>query len=291
MSNPHTQWRIKFAQQLTKRLETFEGIKAIVIAGSVARDYADEYSDIEMPIFWETLPDDATRQAVVSALNGKFLYAYDGPAHEDQLLIDGVQVDLWDISTTHEEQVLVDVLHKHQFDLGTLNALDTTRSCIPLFGHEIVQKWKLRVQEYPDELAKKIIQEYLATFSIGELFVAAQRNNPTAFYSRLSVLQQNAFLVLLALNRRYFPTFKWLYHTLESLAVKPDSIDYRFRNAYEVPYTEAVEDMKLILEEIVHLVERQFPQIDTALVHRRLSYTRAAQNVNAHTNFQAESRE
>jgi predicted nucleotidyltransferase len=28
------------------------GIKAIVLAGSVARDYADEYSDVEIPIFW-----------------------------------------------------------------------------------------------------------------------------------------------------------------------------------------------------------------------------------------------
>src|SRR5512147_1156795 len=177
MHNPHAKWRIDFAHQLAKRLEIFEGIKAIVIAGSVARDYADEYSDIEIPIFWETLPDDVTRHAIVSALNGKFLYAYDGPAHEDQLLIDGVQVDLWDVSTTQQEGILEDVLHKHRCDPGALNALDTIRSCIPLFGHEIVQEWKLRAQKYPDELAKKIIQEHLTVFSIGELFVLAKRNN------------------------------------------------------------------------------------------------------------------
>lgn len=291
MQNPHAKWRIDFAQHLAKNLETVEGIKAIVIAGSVARGYADEYSDIEIPIFWETLPNDATRHAIVGALNGKFLYAYDGPAHEDQLLIDGVQVDIWDVCTTHQEEILEDVLHKHHFDLGTLNALDTIRSCIPLFGYDIVQEWKRRAQEYPDELAKKIIQEHLAAFSIGELFVLAKRNNPTAFYSRLSFLQQQAFLILLALNRRYFPTFKWLYHTLESMQVKPEEIDRRFRKTYEAPFTEAIEDTRLILEEIVHLVERQFPQIDTALVYRRLSYIRATQNANAHMNFHAESRE
>src|SRR5829696_1803777 len=124
MQNPHTKWRINFAQDLVKRLETFEGIKAIV-----------------------------------SSLNAEFLYAYDGPAHEDQLLIDGVQVDLWDVSTTHQEEILENVLHKYHFDLGTLNALDTIRSCIPLFGHEIVQQWKLRAQVYPDEVANSIIQE------------------------------------------------------------------------------------------------------------------------------------
>jgi hypothetical protein len=262
---------------LAKHLVTFEEIKAIVIAGSVARDYADEYSDIEIPIFWDPLPSDATRNKIVSALNAEFLYTYDGPAHEDQLLIDGVQVDLWDVSTAHQEEILDAVLHKHRFDLGTLNALDTIRSCIPLYGHEIVRKWKLRAQEYPDELAEKIIQEHIASFSIGELFTSAQRNNPTAFYSRLSFLQQEAFLVLLVLNRRYFPAFKWIYRVLESIQIKPEEIEHRFRKAYKAPYMEAIADTKSMLEETVHLVERQFPKMEMALVYRRLSYMRVAQ--------------
>jgi hypothetical protein len=278
MQNPDTKWRIDFAQQLAKHMASFEGIKAIVIAGSVARDYADEYSDIEIPIFWDVLPTDAVRHAIVSALQAEFLYAYDGPAREDQLMIEGVQVDLWHVSTVHQEEILDTVLNEHHFDLGTLNALDTIRSCIPLFGGEVVQKWKLRAQEYPDELAGKIIQEQLASFSIKELFILAQRNNPTAFYSRLSSLQQEVFLVLLALNRRYFPTFKWMYHALESMQVKPETVDRRFRNAYEAPYMEVVADTKKILEETVHLVAGQFPQMDLAWVHRRLAYTRAAQD-------------
>jgi hypothetical protein len=280
MQNPHTKWRIDFARHLAKRLVTFEGLKAIVIAGSVARDYADRYSDIEIPIFWEALPDDTTRQALVAALNAEFLYGYDGPAREDQLLIHGVQVDLWHIPVLHQEEILRAVLHKHHFDLSTLNALDTIRSCIPLYGDEIVQDWKRQAQEYPDKLAEKIIQEHLASFSVGELFILAQRNNPTAFYAQLSFLQQEIFLVLLALNRMYFPTFKWLCRVLESMQVKPAAIDYRFRQAYKVPYTEAIADTKLLLEETVQLVERQFPQIDTALLYRRLEYMRAAQSSN-----------
>ena len=285
MQNPHTKWRIDFAQHLAKHLVTFEGIKAIVIAGSVARDYADEYSDIEIPIFWETLPDDTTRHKIVTALNAEFLYIYDGPAREDQLLIDGVQVDLWHVAAAHQEEILEAVLHEHDFDLSTLNALDTIRSCIPLYGHELVQEWKLRAKEYPDELAEKIIQAHLASFSIGGLFTFAQRKNPTAFYSQLSFLQQEAFLILLALNRSYFPTFKWIYRALESMQIKPEAIDHRFRKAFETPYMEAIKDTKSILEETVHLVEKQFPQVDTAMPYRRLSYTRVAQDGDEHVHF------
>lgn len=274
MQNPHTKWRIDFAQRLAKRLITFEGIEAIVIGGSVARDYADEYSDLEIPIFWETLPNDVSRHAMVTALNAEFLYTYDGPACEDQLLVEGVQVDLWHVSITHQEEILDAVLCKHHFDLSALNALDTIRACIPLFGHELIQTWKLRAQEYPSKLAEKIIQEHLTTFRIAELFILAQRDNPIAFYSQLSFLQQEVFLVLLALNRRYFPTFKWIFPVLKSMQIKPEDLDHRFRQAYQVSYLEAIADIKSILLETVHLVERQFPQIGTALVYRHLNYTR-----------------
>ncbi len=279
MPNPHAKWRIDFAQQLAQRLVTFEGIKAIVVAGSVARDYADEYSDLEIPIFWETLPDDATRHAIVAALHGEFLYAYDGPACEDQLVIDGLQVDLWHVAAAHQEAILETVLHGHRYDLGSLNALDTIRFCIPLYGEEIVQSWKFRAQEYPDELAEKIIREHIASFGTGELFIQAQRNNPTAFYAQLSFLQQEVFLVLLALNRRYFPTFKWLYAVLEAMPVKPAAISQRFRQAYEISYAEVITDTKSILEETLHFVEGQFPHMDVTPIHRRLTYVRAAHEI------------
>jgi hypothetical protein len=125
----------------------------------------------------------------VAALNAKFLYAYDGPAREDQLLINGIQVDLWHITIAHEEETLEDVLREHHSDLSSLNALDTLRYCIPLYGDEIVRGWKRRAQKYPDESAKKIIQEHLASFSTRDLFTLAQRDNPTAVYAQLSFLQ------------------------------------------------------------------------------------------------------
>jgi hypothetical protein len=279
MLNTHAKWRTDFARQIAKCLVAFEGVKAIVVAGSVARGYADEYSDIEIPLYWEMLPDDATRHAIVSALKGEFLYGYDGPACEDQLLVNGFQVDLWHIAIADEESTLKAVIHEHHFDLSSLNALDTIRCCIPLYGHEIVQKWKDMAQEYPNELAEQIIQEHIVSFSTGELFILAKRDNPTAFYARLSFLQQEIFMVLLALNRSYFPTFKWLYQALASMQVKPDAISERFRHAYQVSYQEAFADTKLILEETLHLVERQFPQMDTAQIYHHLTYARTAHEI------------
>jgi hypothetical protein len=175
--------------------------------------------------------------------------------------------------------------------LGSLNALDTIRSCIPLYGHETVHTWKLWAQDYPDKLAEQIIQEHLASFGIGELFILAQRNNLTAFYAQLSFLQQEIFLVLLALNRSYFPTFKWLYRALELMHIKPEAIGYRFRQAFEASYQEAIADTKLLLEETLHLVEKQFSRIDTEPTYRRLAYARTAHDANEAVSTLMESKE
>jgi hypothetical protein len=61
MPYPHAAWRVEFAQRLAEKIQPFQGVQAIVVAGSVALNYADEYL-------------------------------------EDQLLINGVQVDLWHVS-------------------------------------------------------------------------------------------------------------------------------------------------------------------------------------------------
>jgi hypothetical protein len=276
MDGFHSVWRLDLARQLAARISAFPGVRAIVVGGSVARGYADEYSDLEMPILWETMPGDDTRQAIVAALRAEFLYGYDGPSLEDQLLVSGFQVDLWHNTVAAEEVVMDDVLCRYSTDLGDSNFMDTIRACTPLYGEEIIRRWKARAQDYPDELAMRAIREYLPAFQTSQVAITAQRANPTEFYAGLCRLQQAIFLVLLALNRAYFPTFKWMVRVLESLPLQPRDTAQRFRRAFEVPYAEAVAGTAQLLDETLVLVEQHFPQIDTAGARRRLAYVRAA---------------
>ena len=274
MVNPHADWRIEFAGQLASRIVPLDGVRAIIVAGSVARHRADEFSDIEIPIFWHTLPDDNLRHRIVESLHGQFLFAFDWSAQEDQLLVNGVQVDLWHVTVQRQEEVIQGVLDGNRTDLGGLNAMDTIRSCIPLHGHDLVEQWKGRAREYPRALANAIIREHLESFRVDRLALCGARNDPTGFFSELAVLQQEAFLVLLALNGEYFPTFKWLYQTLDCMAIKPERIASRFREAFTADRPAVVADMEKVLPEIVGLVERHFPEVDTTLARRRLAYRR-----------------
>ncbi len=275
-SNFHVQWRLELARQLAERMRVFPGVQAIIVGGSVARGYADAYSDLELPIFWDELPTDATRLALVAALHGEFLHDYDGPALEDQLLINGFQVDLWHNTVSGEDAVIKAVLEDYSTDLGDSNFMDTVRACIPLYGEALIQKWKAQAAAYPEALALKNIQEHLLTFDTAQLIVLAYRNNPTAFYAAISRLQQAMFLVLLALNRCYFPTFKWMYEVLAGLSLKPKNIEQRFRQSFQLPYDMATLDTTRLLHETLDLVKQHFPYLDTTAVSQRLAYTRTA---------------
>jgi hypothetical protein len=276
MDDSHSAWRLDVARRLAAIISAFPGVQAIAVGGSVAHGYADAYSDLEMPIFWESLPGDDTRHAIVAALRAEFLYGYDGPSLEDQLLIRGFQVDMWHNTVANEEATIDAVLYGYSTDLGDSNFMDTVRTCIPLYGEGIIRGWKERAQDYPDELALRAIRERLPAFQTSQLAIAARRDNPTEFYAGLSQLQQAIFLILLALNRAYFPTFKWMYRVLESLAVQPKDTAPRLRRAFAVSHSEAVAGTARLLDETLALVEQRFPQLDTAGARRRLAYARVA---------------
>ena len=159
-------WRLEFAKQLAVKLRNFTSLQAIAAGGSVARGYEDAYSDLELLLFWDVLPSDKTRYAIVDTLSGDFLYAYDGPSQEDQLLIQDFQVDLWHITLSRAEAVIRAVLQDYSTDLGDSNFMDTLRSCIPLHGEMILQDWKQQAQQYPLKLA---IRNITQTISILEL--------------------------------------------------------------------------------------------------------------------------
>ena len=274
--NLHGKWRLEAARQIARRLRGIEGLRAVIVAGSVARGYADEYSDLELPLFWDELPSDATRHAVIRALEADFLRPYNGPAQEDNLLINGFQVDLWQCSVPFEEDTLDDVLQRYSTDLGASNFMDTVRTCIPLVGEVLIANWKQRASTYPEPLAVRNLQEQLPHFEIGHLMIHALRDNPALVYERISDMQQHLFLVLLALNHAYFPSPKWLYRTIEALPVQPVQAAQRMRQVFQLGQVQAAQAMIDLLSETLALVKQAYPQIDIAPTQCALTPRRAA---------------
>ncbi len=262
--NDHACWRLDLARDLSARLDRFAGLQAIVVGGSVAKGYSDAFSDLELLLLWDQAPDADVRHAIIADFQAEFRYPEMEIGHDYALLIRGVPVDLWHITVASAVAAMDAVLHEYSLDLGASNMLDTVRACIPLAGHELVQHWKTRVQAYPEALAIRFLQTYLPHFHLRQLNLAARRDNPTAFYHILSDIQCSLFLVLLALNQAYFPTYKWMYHTLAGMPIGPRQIASRLRQMFHEPPLGAATQLHDVLAETLAIVEAQYPQVDTA---------------------------
>ena len=50
-------WRIELAAELSKVYSAHEQVRMIVLGGSPSRGLSDEYSDIDMVVYWEVMDD------------------------------------------------------------------------------------------------------------------------------------------------------------------------------------------------------------------------------------------
>lgn len=285
--NEHARWRLDLAREIGPRLYRFAGLRAVVVGGSVARGYSDAYSDIELLLFWDAEPDPDVRRQIITDLRAEFRYPNTDPSHDSALLIRGMPVDLWHLTVASEEAALHQVLDEYSIDLDVSNVLDTMHACIPLYGQDLVRQWKSRVQAYPDELALRFLHAYLPHFHLRRLNFAVHRDNPTAYYHTLTDIQSSLFVILLALNKSYFPTYKWMYHALESMPITPGRIAPRLRQMFDEPPLRAVAQLRDVLAETLAIVETEYPQLDLADV----AWTRHALEQPMPRSYQAPGRE
>lgn len=276
--NWHSKWRLELAKTISDHLQRFTGIRAITAGGSVARGYADPYSDLEMPLFWDEQPAGSVREAIAAMLRADTIHFSTRPAGEDNFLINGFQVDLWHIAISEAEAIFDKVLKQYDPDLKYSNFIDTIQICIPLYGEAVMNRLKQRIQACPDELVLRSIKEYISQFRAKHLELHLIRDNPTLLYGTISELHKLIFLILLALNGNYFPSFKWMYHSLKTLRLKPINLEQRFRHTFRCPPSEAIDHTRQIIDETLTLVNDRFPQIDTDSIRRENSFSRTAHN-------------
>lgn len=262
--NIHAQWRLDFAHALSAQLRQFPGLETVAVLGSVARGYSDQYSDLELLLVWNELPSLEQQSALRRALQAEYRYPAFDPGYQSAFRIQGIPVDLWHTTTAQEETTIHTVLHGYSLDLVANNRLDTLQSCIPIYGAARVDDWKTRIQAYPHELALRFIQTYTPHFHLRQLNLAANRDNLTTFYHMLSDIQCSLFLILLALNGSYFPTYKWMYPTLRRMSNTPIQLDARLQSMFHEPPIQAAAQLRAVLSETLDMVERAYPQLDTA---------------------------
>jgi hypothetical protein len=261
-------WRIELAKEVIQYYVPHDGIEMAVLSGSPPKGLSDEFSDLDIIVFWseidvEWLEGDPLRdvdceRTYFRRMGSEDIYLesqYFGPLKVD---VGHVTMELW-------KSEVEDVVVRHEADPSKIGALGGFRTSLPLYGHELVAEWKSRLEPYPGELAEKVVRAHRRFFVPGYLLNQAyNRGDVLAYYDGACQMLKNLLDILAGLNRVYLSTEepRWLSYYLSEMSIKPDRAEERFNAVLSEPAEQAVAELESLMVDVLALIAEHMPQVN-----------------------------
>jgi predicted nucleotidyltransferase len=242
-------------------------VAGVLLAGSVARGIADQFSDIEIDIYWHTPPTDEDRTAPIERAGWGIVYRHvDENEWADGILIEGVKVDTSQFLVSTIERYLDDALVRADIEPEYQVRITAIQHGRPLYGAELIERWRARVASYPEALAQAMLAEYCTFRPRYLLEMLAERDDVLLLHQDLVAAEQQILSVLMGVNRVYapHPFHKWLDWEIGQLAIAPPDLNRRMRQILRAEPRAAVGQLHQLIEETFALIEQHLPSFDTS---------------------------
>ena len=273
-----SQYLLTLAKQKIKPYINHPQAKAAMVTGSTATGQADFYSDVEMFIYYDRLPSIEELQLARQQNNGsepiRVLGNYDEGFWGEFYFIDGIEFQVGNVTIEFWKRDMAKVLQELEVTSPAQKALSGMLDCIPLHGEELIQKWKSRIANYPDELAKAMVAKHLDFFPIWAVGEQLDARDTTLFQHQICLeAGQNILGVLAGLNRLYYSTFQFkrMKQFIARMNIAPENFYVRLESIYHQEPLTVASQLKELVAETVELVELHMPEIDTSKVRRSLA--------------------
>jgi hypothetical protein len=242
-------------------------VAGVLLAGSVARGIADEFSDIEIDIYWHTPPTDEDRTTPIEQSGWGVVYRHvDENEWADGILVEGVKVDTSQFLVSTIDRYLDDALVRGDTEPECQVRITAIQHGRPLHGAELIERWRARAAVYPDLLAHAMLAEYCAFRPRYLLEMLAARDDVLLLHQNLVAAEQMILSTLMGVNRVYapHPFHKWLDWEIGQLAIAPRDLNRRLRQILRAEPRAAVDQLHQLIEETFALIERHLPSFDTS---------------------------
>jgi Nucleotidyltransferase domain len=267
-------------RELAERLVALElehaGPAAALLTGSASTGEADEYSDIDLILYFDgSIPDDEAIDAVRNAAGGGEAMPI-GPRLENayaiQFPVDGVQVQLAHETLASVEADIAKVVDELEVDTPLQKALEGLHTGLALHGAETIERLRERAV-YSDEVQRAMVQTFWRFYPLW--YVADQLERRDAVVWRYELMAQSAYNVLgvlAGLNRVWFTTFqlKRMGKLVDSFELAPPELTERLEALFDPDANAAVAELERLVGETRELVRERFPDLDLSLT-RELS--------------------
>jgi hypothetical protein len=300
----HLSWRRRVGEQVCKSYAESSRVAATALGGSVARGWADEFSDVEVFVFWDSEPIPEERRSAVVRSGGSIDVSwYEADAGESfraaMQATRGRVGQLW----PHEDDEWSEHFYLGDLNIGVSGFLVSTVDAwvgelirgvpndaaemvaatllagAPMTGAPRLAAWSSALDPYPEVLALTVIDQWLEPdlrwSSIDQL---AARDDRPAFDAVLIGMQQRLVRLLLAANGMYLmdPRPKWTRRLLAACAHQPSDCVQRLDVVQTSPPAEAASLLQGLFDETLDVLSRLFPTVDIEPARSAFGFRRAA---------------
>jgi len=268
---------VGLARRIAATYAALPAARGVLLVGSAALGLSDDLSDLDMSVYYDTLPADEALAAAREQVGGGSVLWQMGERQEGGLAaayaIDGVECQIGHITVEAWQRDMATVLQQHDVTTPLHKALEGLLYGTPLYGEQLIGSWQAQAARFPDGLAEAMVSHYLSFFPLWYLRERFTSRDATLwYYSSLVETGQHILGVLAGLNRHYYSTFQFkrMRHFVADLRLVPPDLADRIDGLFIADRATAIDQLEALVTETVVLVESHMPQVDTSKVRRRL---------------------
>jgi Domain of unknown function (DUF4037)/Nucleotidyltransferase domain len=271
-----SRWRYALAQQIASHAHANPKAAAVLVEGSVARGDADRSSDLDLAVFWAEPPTAKERRDLITLAAGSYRRPSPSPREaagwETRHVRGGVAIDVRHMTVAATEGLLAAVLEHVDPRLAKQQRLAALRSALPLVNPPLITQWQQQAAAYPHDLAVAMVRAHLRFRPAWEQEQLAERKDVLVLYDSFCSAQKYLLLVLLGLNRLYYPGWRWLDRLMDEMQVTPPNLSSRLKQLFSIVSIDplaSVYQLHELIEETFVLVETHLPAVDTRQARAR----------------------
>jgi hypothetical protein len=274
----HSEQLLVIGRRFLEPYTKLDGAACAAITGSSAEGHADEYSDLDMTVYYTRLPPEAAILAVREQLNGGPITWNVGKHSDGEMAmafrVQGVECQCGHVTIERWEADVERVLRGEELASPLHKAMSGTLISTAVYGPELLEKWKSRLREYPDSLASAMVKHHLQFFPTWGILPRMERRNAELWMRQVMVESSfNVLGVLAGLNRQYFTSFQFKRTSafIRTLTIAPPKLAERLESLWHSNLNDAAMFLRALVSDVVELVEKHMPEIDTAAPRKALA--------------------
>lgn len=253
------------------------GARTVLLCGSVARGWADRWSDVEVLVCWDRVPPPHVRAGLATAAGAVRRRTYDVATstnvHEEDVVLRGIKVDLAHVATSDVVRVLDDVTRGCDPSPGKHALVAAVRDAVAMSGQDHLAGWQERAAVYPARLRSTMVARHLDLGPHRWLEMLADRDDVPLLHEVLSRVARSLLGTVLALNSTYAigDSLKWALRVAAEQQIAPPELAARLRRVLTDSPREGVDEARALIVETVDLVRVHAPEVPLEHVMARFS--------------------